>query len=77
MRGTPKWDINDNDYELQLSRPVSSEAACSLDQVQVTLQLTVSQPVRLGVEPLLGLMTRFYFVIGLTVTVLCLVGRPI
>jgi hypothetical protein len=28
--------------------------------VQVTLQLMVSQPVRLGVEPLLGLMSRFY-----------------
>jgi hypothetical protein len=27
--------------------------------VQVTLQLTVSQPVCLGVEPLLGLMTTF------------------
>jgi hypothetical protein len=46
-------------------------------QVKVTLQLTVSQPVRLGVEPLLGLMTRFYFVTGLAVTVLCLVGYPI
>jgi hypothetical protein len=28
-------------------------------RVRVTLRLTVSQPVRLGVEPLLGLMTRF------------------
>jgi hypothetical protein len=46
-------------------------------KVQVTLQLTVSQPVCLGVEPLLGLMTRYYFVTGLTVRVLCLVGRPI
>jgi hypothetical protein len=46
-------------------------------QVQVTLQLTVSQPVCLGVELLLGLMTRFYFVTGLTVTVLCLVWSPI
>jgi hypothetical protein len=27
--------------------------------VRVTLRLTVSQPVSLGVEPLLGLMTRF------------------
>jgi hypothetical protein len=46
-------------------------------QVQVTLQLTVSKPVRLGIEPLLGLFTRFYFVTRLTVTVLCLVGYPI
>jgi hypothetical protein len=29
--------------------------------VRVTLQLTVSQSVRLGVEPLLGLMTRYLF----------------
>jgi hypothetical protein len=28
-------------------------------RVRVTLRLTVSQPVSLGVEPLLGLMTRF------------------
>jgi len=42
------------------------------DHVQVTLQLTVSQPVCLGVEPLLGLkvcymrsfllQSRFYFI---------------
>jgi hypothetical protein len=37
----------------------------------------VSQPVGLDVVPLLGLITRFYFVTGLTVRVLCLVGRPI
>jgi hypothetical protein len=30
-------------------------------RVRVTLRLTVSQPVNLGVEPLLGLMTRFVF----------------
>jgi hypothetical protein len=29
--------------------------------VRVTLQLTVSQSVRLGVEPSLGLMTRYLF----------------
>jgi hypothetical protein len=30
-------------------------------KVKVTLQLTVSQSVCLGVEPLLGLMTRYFF----------------
>jgi hypothetical protein len=39
-------------------------------QVQVTLQLTVSQPVSKG------FMTRLYLVTGLIVTFLCLVGRP-
>jgi hypothetical protein len=46
-------------------------------QLQVTLQLTVSQPVRLGVEPLLGLMTRFYLCCGSDCYGLCLVARPI
>jgi hypothetical protein len=31
-------------------------------RVRVTLQLTVSQSVRLGVEPRLGLMTRYLFI---------------
>jgi hypothetical protein len=31
----------------------------TLVRVRVTLRLTVSQPVSLGVDPLLGLMTRF------------------
>jgi hypothetical protein len=30
-------------------------------EVEVTLQLTVSQSVRQGIEPTLGLVTRYYF----------------
>jgi hypothetical protein len=44
-------------------------------KVKVTLRLTVSQSVSLGVEPHLGLMTR-YFHYSLTVTVLFLWGVP-
>jgi hypothetical protein len=44
-----------------LDRPVCSQALYGTDwaTVRVTLRLTVSQSVSLGVEPLLGLMTRF------------------
>jgi hypothetical protein len=31
------------------------------DEVEVSLQLTVSQPVCLGVKPTLGIVTRYYF----------------
>jgi hypothetical protein len=44
-------------------------------QVQVTLRLTVSQSVSLGVEPRLGLMTRYLLL--LNVAVLFFVGRPL
>jgi hypothetical protein len=39
-------------------------------RVRVTLQLTVSQSVRLGVEPNLGLLTRDIFFFFWTVSVL-------
>jgi hypothetical protein len=32
-----------------------------LRSVKVTLQLTVSQPLCQGIEPILGLVTRYYF----------------
>jgi hypothetical protein len=38
-----------------------SNCNCSQSRVRVTLHLTVSQSVRLGVEPRLGLMTRYIF----------------
>jgi hypothetical protein len=49
-----------------------------LVRVRVTLQLTVSQSVRLGVEPRLGLMTR-YLIIYLSFESYCPVcmGRPL
>jgi hypothetical protein len=62
---------------LQNSTQFSS--SCSLipvAQVKVTLRLTVGQSVSLGIEPHLGLVTR-YFLFFLTVTVLFLVGRPL
>jgi hypothetical protein len=59
-------------------RPASIIRAVSEpSQVQVTLQLTVSQPVSLGVEPLLGLITRFYLCHRSDCYGPCLVGRPI
>jgi hypothetical protein len=44
-------------------------------KVKVMLQLTVSQSVGLGVEPQLGLMTRYFF--RMKVTVLSMWGRPL
>jgi hypothetical protein len=35
-----------------------------IHEVEVTLRLTVSQSVRLGVDPTLGLVTRYYFLSG-------------
>jgi hypothetical protein len=42
-------------------------ATCQSVRVRVTLQLTVSQSVCLGVEPPLGLMTRYLFFSKVTV----------
>jgi hypothetical protein len=44
-------------------------------RVRVTLQLTVSQSVCLGVEPNLGLLARDFFFFK--VTVLSFLGRPL
>jgi hypothetical protein len=44
-------------------------------QVQVTLRLTVSQSVSLGVEPHLGLMTRYSLLLWQLRS--CFVGRPL
>jgi hypothetical protein len=66
-----------------LGLPARSQSLCRLSvsesesvRVRVTLQLTVSQSVYLGVEPNLGLLTRdiFFF---LKVTVLSYLGRPL
>jgi hypothetical protein len=46
-----------------------------LVQVQVTLRLTVSQSVSLGIEPHLGLMTRYLLLFG--IYGLLFVGRPL
>jgi hypothetical protein len=45
---------------LLCGQPSGCPAIDVLVRVRVTLRLTVSQPVSLGVEPLLGLMTRFF-----------------
>jgi hypothetical protein len=45
-------------------------------RVRVTLQLTVSRSVCLGVEPNLGLLTR-YIIFFLKVAVLSYLGRPL
>jgi hypothetical protein len=46
-----------------LGRPLWREAGSVLSksQVKVTLQLTVSQSLCQGIEPILGLVTRYYF----------------
>jgi hypothetical protein len=40
---------------------LGKDCVCSQVKVNVMLQLTVSQTVCTGVEPLLGLMTRYFF----------------
>jgi hypothetical protein len=45
-------------YELHVNGSKNQKRAKRF-RVRVMLRLTVSQPVRLGVDPLLGLMTRF------------------
>jgi hypothetical protein len=59
---------------------VCNSTAClpqQLVRVRVTLQLTVSQSVCLGVEPNLGLLTRDIYFFFLKVTVLSYLGRPL
>jgi hypothetical protein len=46
-------------------------------RVRVTLQLTVSQSVCLGVEPNLGILTRDIYFFFLKITVLSYLGRPL
>jgi hypothetical protein len=48
-----------------------------LASASVTLRLTVSQSVSLGVEPNLGLLTRDIYFFSLKVTVLSNLGRPL
>jgi hypothetical protein len=45
-------------------------------KIKVTLRLTVSQSVCLGVEPNLGFLTRVFFFFS-KVTVLSFLGRPL
>jgi hypothetical protein len=52
------------DYQIAAGPPHHSYSV----KVKVTLRLTVSQSVSLGIEPHLGLMTRYYY--SLTVMVL-------
>jgi hypothetical protein len=56
-----------------------SQCQSQMSNVKVTLRLTVSQSVHLGVEPTLGLLTRVYFFKrGLVWKFLsCLWGRPL
>jgi hypothetical protein len=61
---------------------VSSDLTCSQFssglisvKIKVTLRLTVSQSVRLGVEPHLGLMTRYLLLFDSYALVF--VGRPL
>jgi hypothetical protein len=70
-------DIFDSSNEFSGSISVglhmANSAAVISVRVRVTLQLTVSQSVCLGVEPNLGLMTRDFF---FKVTVLSFFGAP-
>jgi hypothetical protein len=43
------------------SEPISSAYFLHTSEVKVASRLTVSQSVCLGVEPTLGLVTRYYF----------------
>jgi hypothetical protein len=63
----------DNAY-LMLQRQLSLHWIVQV-QVQVTLRLTVSQSVSLGVEPRLGRMTRYLLLMN--ITVLFFVGHPL
>jgi hypothetical protein len=64
--------VGDVDWGNPLIRPTERSLAIlpaetyssKLVRVRVTLRLTVSQPVSLGVEPLLGPMTRFLVLHG-------------
>jgi hypothetical protein len=59
---------------MELFDPASTRVT-KLSEVEVTLRLTVSQSVSLGVEPHLGLMTRYIFLFDNYV--LAFVGRPL
>jgi hypothetical protein len=61
-------------HTAQTGSPSELNRRCKV-QVQVTLRLTVSQSISLGVEPRMGLMTRY--VLLLKFTVLFFVGRPL
>ena len=58
---------------VQVRMEIEMEKMILLGKVKVTLRLTVSQSVCLGVEPRLGLMTRFFF-LYMKVTVLFIWG---
>jgi hypothetical protein len=61
--------------EKEVSRPIKCSKTRKSQKVKVTLRLTVSQSASLGVEPHLGLMTRYLLLFesyGLV-----FVGRPL
>jgi hypothetical protein len=68
----PRWESNSSRparCRLSYHDSISSQSQV---KVKVTLRLTVSQSVRLGVEPNLGLLTRDFFSKLLS----CLLGAP-
>jgi hypothetical protein len=68
------WGIL-SDERTGLQFAVQSLNGPSRSEVEVTLQLTVSQSVCQGIEPTLGLVTRYYFLSEICCFVS--VGRPL
>jgi hypothetical protein len=73
-RIAPLWLEIAGDVGLLFPSSSKRDSNCNC-RVRVTLQLTVSQSVRLGVEPRLGLMTRYLFLHESCCPVY--VGRPL